>query len=83
MQQLFIFLFLLIALTVDVPAAQLTGSYDYTTERLTGFSMTRKVPVVGLSEMEKANNALARAFDRTPPHAEPVLVYIINPQSHK
>lgn len=76
MKKLFIFLFLLIALTMDVSAAQVTGSYDYTNERLTGFSMTRKVPVIGLSEMEKANNALATVFDRTPPHAEPVLVNI-------
>ena len=83
MKNLLIALFLLIALTVDVPAAELTNTYDYTQERLTGFSMDRKVPVVGLSEMEKANNALARVFGRTEPHVQPVLVQVINPRHLK
>lgn len=82
MKQLFVFLFLLIALTVDVPAAN-SVYVPETKPHLSGHSAIRYVPVVGLSEMEKANNALARVFGRTPPHAEPVLVQIINYPSQK
>jgi predicted nucleotide-binding protein (sugar kinase/HSP70/actin superfamily) len=47
------------------------------------FSNVKYVPIVGLSEMEKANNALATIFDRPRPHVQPVLVQIINYPSLK
>lgn len=49
----------------------------------TNYSGVQYVPVVGLSEMEKANNALATVFDRSKPHAQPVLVQVINYPRHK
>lgn len=49
-------------------------SGDLTTHTIRGLSMDRPSTVT-LSEMEKANNALARVFGRVEPHvAQPIII---------
>lgn len=71
---LIIGLSLLIASTSNAGEPVTYTSGDLTTHTMRGLSLDRPSTVT-LSEMEKANNALARVFGRVEPHvAQPIVI---------
>ncbi len=61
--------------TLNVGADKTYRVIEYVKSGVSGVSFDRATQPYALSEMEKANNALARVMGRTTPHVQPATVY--------
>lgn len=76
MKSILIFIFLLFALTVDVPAEEPATNYNYAKPELSTTSGTRHESRFTLTRFERANNALAIIYGRPVPYPQPEIVFV-------